>query len=72
MEKDSELYGEISFDGGKFHRFCSVVGDGAERKYTFRVPKVRFSSCRLKLGGVGEYLIKNLELYYSPSRSRER
>ena len=72
VEKESELYGEISFDGGKFHRFCSVVGDGAERKYTFRVPKVRFSSCRLKLGGVGEYLIKNLELYYSPSRSRER
>ncbi len=65
LPQDSEFYGEISYDGGEFIPFCSLNGGNEVRKtYVFRVPKRIFSVFRLKFGGVGEYELSAVDVYY--------
>ncbi len=71
--ENTEFYGEISFDGGGFIPFCKIHGgDGIEKSYTFRVKNKRFSYCRLKLGGVGDYELYGAEIYYDHSYHKEK
>lgn len=71
--ENTEFHGEISFDGGDFEPFCSVNGgDGRERKYTFPIKRKRFSYCRLRFGGVGDYVLSAVEVYYSLSANHEK
>ncbi len=71
VSEGAELYGDVSFDGGEFLRCFLIKGEGREKKYSFRVPRKRFSSCRIRLGGSGDYTVYGMQIYYIPAVSGE-
>ena len=67
VDEGAELYGDVSFDGGEFIRCFLIEGEGREKKYSFRVPRKRFSSCRVRIGGTGGYTVCGMQIYYIPA-----
>ena len=71
VDEGSEFYGDVSFDGGEFIRCFRAEGTGEEKKYSFRVPRKRFSTCRVRIGGIGNYTIRGMQIYYIPALGGE-